>query len=105
MGAGLAQGPAQSRLPYRADGARPTHDASVNTPSPPLLADAVELAHRVSGQIDVSLFWSRRTNRLMLQVIDWGEDEDFTLEVQPAEALQAFRHPFAYLPARQPTPA
>ena len=74
----------------------------MNAPSPPLLADSVELAHRVSGQIDISLFWSRHTNRLMLQVIDWGEDEDFTLEVQPAEALQAFRHPFAYLPARQP---
>jgi hypothetical protein len=93
-----------SRLRSRAGRARPTHDAPVTTPSPPLVADAVELAHRVSGPIDVSLFWSRRTNRLLLQVIDWAEDEDFTLEVQPAEALQAFTHPFAYLPARQPTP-
>jgi hypothetical protein len=93
-----------SRLRSRAVGARPTHDSRVDTLRRPTTLDTVELAHRVSGPIDISLFWSRKTNRLLLQVIDWAEDEDFTLEVPSAEGLQAFRHPFAYLRARETSP-
>jgi hypothetical protein len=69
-------------------------DTGLRTPG----AEPVELDHRTAGSIDVTLFWSRRTNGLSVQVIDWAEDEDFTIEVDPASALQAFRHPFAYSP-------
>jgi hypothetical protein len=56
----------------------------------------VELDHRSFGSVDVSLFWNRRSNAVFLQVIDWSEDNDFSIPVHAADALDAFRHPFAY---------
>jgi hypothetical protein len=61
------------------------------------LPEAVtELDHRSCGWLDVSLFWNRVTNALFVQVIDWSADDDFAIEVSPANAAQAFRHPYAY---------
>jgi hypothetical protein len=61
----------------------------------------LELDHRSCGSLDVSLFWNRDTNALLVQVIDWGEEDDFSVPVQPALALQAFHHPYAYAPPRR----
>lgn len=58
----------------------------------------VELDFRSSGEIEVSLFWERVTDRLLVQVVDWQRDEAFTFAVPPESALEAFRHPYAYSP-------
>ena len=65
--------------------------------------NVVELDHRSSGSLDVSLFWNRTTNAVVLQVIDWAGDDDFVTAVDPATAMQAFRHPFAYSAGRAET--
>jgi len=66
----------------------------------------LELDHRSCGSLDVSLFWNPETNALFVQVIDWGEEDDFSVPVEAASALQAFHHPYAYAPPRRsPEPA
>lgn len=55
-----------------------------------------ELAHRNSNGIDVSLLWSRRTGRLVVNVTDVRTDESFTLDAPRHRALDVFNHPFAY---------
>ena len=65
----------------------------------PVDGEIVELDHRSCASLDVSLFWRRGTNALFVQVIDWSEDDDFTVPVAPESALQAFHHPFAYAAA------
>jgi hypothetical protein len=56
----------------------------------------VELDFRTSGEIEVTLFWERETNKLRVQVVDWQLDEAFSVDVEPDAALDAFRHPYAY---------
>lgn len=65
----------------------------------PAEPDVVELDHRKSGTFDVSLFWNRRAGHVILQVVAWNDDEDdFSRVVDPAAALEAFRHPFLHAP-------
>jgi hypothetical protein len=59
-----------------------------------------ELDHRESDGIQVSLVWSPDTGDVWITVLDAKTGESFHIEVDPAHALDAFRHPFAYLPAR-----
>ncbi len=58
--------------------------------------EARELDCRSNDGIDVTLFWSPRTNRLFVAVEDERRGDSFRLDVAPAEALDAFRHPYAY---------
>lgn len=58
--------------------------------------DERELAHRADHGIDVSLYWNVRTNRLTVMVRDMRLGNDFEFEVEADEALDAYRHPFAY---------
>ena len=55
-----------------------------------------ELDYRESDGIEVSLLWSRATDALSVLVVDTKTDEQLELRVEPSEALDAFRHPFAY---------
>jgi hypothetical protein len=56
-----------------------------------------ELAHRSGDGIDVSLLWSRLTNLLWVAVRDVRSGAAFELVTESgAEALDAFRHPFAH---------
>jgi hypothetical protein len=56
-----------------------------------------ELAHRRSDGIDVSLLWSRPAKSLSVVVLDQGSGASFELVVENGtEALDVFRHPFAY---------
>ena len=55
-----------------------------------------ELAHRESGGVEVALLWQRGTNRLTVRVADAGSGDFFVLPVESGEALDAFRHPYAY---------
>jgi hypothetical protein len=58
-------------------------------------SDRRELDHRHANGIDVTLSWSPATNGLFVTVLDEAGD-DFELVVESHEALDAFRHPFAY---------
>jgi hypothetical protein len=59
-------------------------------------ADTRELDSRSSDGIDVTLFWSRDTDRVWISVVDEKSGDWFEQDVHPALALDAFRHPFAY---------
>jgi hypothetical protein len=60
-----------------------------------------ELAHRVSEGIEVSLLWNRSTNRVRVRVADARFDKNSELDVDGRNALDAYRHPFAYATAEQ----
>jgi hypothetical protein len=59
-----------------------------------------ELDHRSTDGIEVSLFWSKLGNRVTIELVDTRIDERLEFDVPPEKALDAFRHPFAYAPAR-----
>jgi hypothetical protein len=55
-----------------------------------------ELDFRSSNGVEVSLLWSKRTNRLTVAVNDTARGETFRLAVAPERAYDAFHHPYAY---------
>lgn len=55
-----------------------------------------ELDHRFNDGIEVTLRWNERTNRVSVSVQDEKLDESFELDVNPEDALAAFRHPYTY---------
>lgn len=55
-----------------------------------------ELDRRSGDGIDVALLWNPRTNHVSVAVDDGRLGESFELEIDPANALDAFRHPYAY---------
>ena len=59
--------------------------------------DWAELAVREGDGLEVSLLWSKSTDRVRLIVADTRLEVDFELDVAGAEALAAFYHPFSYL--------
>lgn len=61
-------------------------------------AQARELAHRETMQIEVTLFWHPRNNVLTLRLVEFGTAREYAFCVQPEDALDAFNHPYAYLP-------
>jgi len=61
------------------------------------LAAAVrELDRRTNDGFDVRLLWDSRTNRVFVAVDDQRQGDSFALEVDAADALEAFYHPFTY---------
>jgi hypothetical protein len=55
-----------------------------------------EIAHRTSDGIEVVLFWRRGDARLTVTVADERTGAYFELDVEAAQALDAFHHPYAY---------
>jgi hypothetical protein len=55
-----------------------------------------ELAHRTSDGIDVTLFWSKASNRVTISVFHARSATALEFEVDGADALDAFNHPYAY---------
>jgi hypothetical protein len=55
-----------------------------------------ELDHRSSDDFEVTLLWSAQTNRVFVLVLERRTEALFHFEVAPADALEAFHHPFAY---------
>jgi hypothetical protein len=53
-----------------------------------------ELDHRNADGIDVTLLWEPRTDSVVVAVVD--DNESFRIAVDGREALDAFRHPYAY---------
>jgi len=56
-----------------------------------------ELARRVSGGIEVALYWSPLDDSTTVEVWDTLFDETIVFGVPPERALEAFYHPFAQL--------
>ena len=59
-----------------------------------------ELDFRSNNGLEVALLWEPETNRVSVSVFDRQSGDDFTLEVDPAEALDAFHHPYALAATR-----
>jgi hypothetical protein len=64
-----------------------------------------EIAHRASTFIEVSLLWRQADNSVLLRLVEVANRVEFELHVRPEDALDAFNHPYAYLPGRLPEPA
>jgi hypothetical protein len=55
-----------------------------------------ELDFRSNDGLEVALLWEPETNRVSISVYDSKTGDDFDIEVDPAEATDAFHHPYAY---------
>jgi hypothetical protein len=64
---------------------------------------ARELDHRTGDGIDVTLCWNAGANRLIVAVQDERDGDSFDVEVDAAEALDAFHHPLRMLIGAAPT--
>jgi hypothetical protein len=62
-----------------------------------------ELAQRLSGGDEVLLLWHPDSDRVELAVRNLATGAGCQIEVAPADALDAFRHPFAYAARREPS--
>jgi hypothetical protein len=56
-----------------------------------------ELDHRESDGIAVTLLWYEDADRVAIRVSDSESNEVFELGVAADDALDAFRHPYAYI--------
>ena len=61
-----------------------------------------ELAQRQNDGIEVCLYWARSDGSVTVAVRHLSTDETFEIAVDPADALDAFYHPFAYAARRSP---
>jgi hypothetical protein len=61
-----------------------------------------ELDHRSNNGIDVTLLWDSATNQVSIAIADGRADESFAFDVTPTDAVDAFHHPYAYAPRREP---
>ena len=64
----------------------------------PSLDSRRELAHRLSGGIEVTLYWCERDDTTSVEVWHAASEETLVFEVAREHALEAFYHPFAHLP-------
>ena len=55
-----------------------------------------ELDRRKSDGIEVTLLWNARTKAVFVSVVEERSAASFQFEVPPANALDAFHHPYAY---------
>ena len=60
----------------------------------------VELADRAGDGLDVRLYWNSANGRVKVTVMHLATERVAQLDVAPADALEAFHHPFAYAAAR-----
>jgi hypothetical protein len=61
-----------------------------------------ELASRESDGVEVVLLWHGAEDRVLLSVRDRRAGKWFVCGVDGADALEAYRHPFAYVARRHP---
>jgi hypothetical protein len=59
-----------------------------------------ELSRRRTGSAEVLLLWYPATDDVELRVHDSAGAESFELRVPPGDAMDAFRHPYAYAARR-----
>jgi hypothetical protein len=59
-----------------------------------------ELAVRENDGLEVSLLWSRATDRVCVVIVDQMFKEELQVDVPATCALDAYYHPFAYAAGR-----
>jgi hypothetical protein len=64
-----------------------------------------ELDRRRNDGIEVTLLWNPQRKRVSVAVLDERSGESFEFEVDRADALAAFHHPYAYTGAQTGPPA
>ncbi|HUA07487.1 MAG TPA: hypothetical protein VMB27_26530 [Solirubrobacteraceae bacterium] len=64
------------------------------------LTDRRELAHRANDGLEVTLFWSKSSNRVTLEVFDSRSGQRLEFDVDGYAALDAFKHPYVYAAKR-----
>jgi hypothetical protein len=69
---------------------------SASESATPVVTKLRELASREGDGISVTLLWDPAEDRVLLDVCDARADESFVRDVEAADALDAFYHPFAY---------
>ncbi len=57
-----------------------------------------ELDRRIGDGLEVALLWDAQTDQVFVSIVDRRRDVVLEVSVDPADALDAFRHPFAYVP-------
>ena len=62
------------------------------------MAKSRELAYRITNSVEVTLFWRKLDNALTLRLREVATGIEFEFGVRPEDALDAFNHPYAYLP-------
>jgi hypothetical protein len=56
-----------------------------------------ELAHRSADGVEVTLYWTPRTDALAVCVHDWAADDSFELVLGTQDdPREVFSHPYAY---------
>jgi hypothetical protein len=55
-----------------------------------------ELARRVRGAVEVTLFWVPGAAKATVSVWNWASGACLQLDVEPSRARYAFDHPYAY---------
>ena len=63
-----------------------------------------ELAHRISGGLEVSLYWCVEDDSIHIEVRQPATEESIGFPVARERALDAFYHPFAHLPVAEEWP-
>ena len=64
----------------------------------PSLDSRRELAHRLSGGIEVTLYWCERDGTTSVELWHEASEARLVFEVAHEHALEAFYHPFAHPP-------
>jgi hypothetical protein len=64
-----------------------------------LVQPSRELARRVTGDLEITLYWRADDNSTSVQIRQGESDDALLFAVAPEDALDAFYHPFAHLPA------
>jgi len=57
----------------------------------------VDLMHRSSDGVDVTLFWHPEADALTLRIVDRNAEHAIELDVPRDRATYAFNHPFSYV--------
>ena len=57
---------------------------------------ATELDARANDGVEVRLLWHAPTDSVAVEVVDGRSNRKFAFAIEANEALDAFRHPFAY---------
>jgi hypothetical protein len=60
-----------------------------------------ELDFRSNDGIEVTLLWNSRTSRLYVSVVNERQGDAFRIEIEAADAPEAFNHPYAYASRRR----
>jgi len=55
-----------------------------------------ELAHRVSGDVEITLYWNALDDSTTIDIDEAATEETISFPVPGERALDAFHHPFAY---------